>query len=311
MTYSFRRLKVGVLNRASQCIYNLQASWPLSNHLLHKLDQALVCQHQKTGPTYAQVLCVFKRAYLRDQIRALLAQTVLPTTLFIYQNESHVRMAPFSSLARLQAVRITQNVSWNSYYHGRFYVALLSHEPAIIVWDDDIIPGSHWNEYSIQKSNEYQNAIITANGRLLELASSGSSECSNELSTDDPLFDGRDVPDTLVDYGGHSWTFPRCALNAMASYHPATLTNSEDFHISAAAYIQHGIPTVMPAQSCGNRHACPEDYLHGSKAWDRHASYLSKGKSSWKKERLAVINHWITHYLYKPVALRDAKHTTL
>lgn len=304
MTYSFDRIKLATSNRASQCIYQLQGCWPLSNRFLHRLDQALVSQYKKTGPTYAQVLCVFKRAYLRDQIRALLAQTILPTTLFIYQNECHVRIVPFPWLAPLQAVRITQNVSWNSYYHGRFYVALLSQEPTIIVWDDDITPGSQWNEYSIQKSNQYQNAIVTANGRLLELAYSGSSECSNELRTDDPLFEGRDVPDTLVDYGGHSWTLPRCALNAMASYHPFTLNNSEDFHISAAAFIRYGIPTIMPAQSCSSRHTCADDYLYGAKSWDRHASYLSKGTSSWNADRLAVINQWITHELYKPVVLR-------
>lgn len=304
VTYSFNRIKIGAKRRVDQCIRDVQGRWPLSNRFLRNLDQALLRQYQLTGPTYAQVLVVFKRSYLRDQIKALLTQSVLPTTLFIYQNECHVSTVPCNRLARLQSVRLTQNVSWNSYYHGRFYVALLSLESKVIVWDDDIIPGSHWNEYSIQKSNQYQNAIVTANGRLLQLAHSDSSECSNELRADDPLFAGCDVSDTLVDYGGHSWTLPRSALNAMASYHPASLANSEDFHISAAAYIKHGTLTIMPAQSCSNRDTCAEDYLYGARAWDRHASYLSKGESSWQTERITVINYWITHHLYKPVALR-------
>ena len=37
------------------------------------------------------------------------------------------------------------------------------------------------------------------------------------------LFIEEAVSDTIVDYGGHSWTFPRYLLNTMASIDPPSL----------------------------------------------------------------------------------------
>ena len=288
------------------CLYaQSQAFVPVSPTLLCHIDRKLQAQYERTGLTYAQILCVYKRSYLSDQLKLVLNQSILPTTLYIYQNNSHVCALPPFGIAGLQNICFTHNRTWNAYYHGRFYAALMSREPNVIIWDDDIQPGKKWNEYTLSKSKQYGDAIVTANGRILSVDNSQQTSCINETVADEPFYRGQAVSDTIVDYGGHSWTFPRYLLNTMASIDPPSLQNSEDFHISAAAYLKNKILTVMPAQEPHNHAFCPEYYLSGSRAWDRHASYLSKDNSDWKKTRSSIIRTWITQHGYIPLESRS------
>ena len=52
----------------------------------------------------------------------------------------------------------------------------------------------------------------------------------------------------VVDYGGHTWTMPRKALESMWAYLPSSFDNSEDLHVSASAYLAHKMLTIVPRQ---------------------------------------------------------------
>lgn len=298
----FQRLN----NRLNRLYAQLMAFCPVSPILLWLLDRKLQAQYELTGHTYAQVICVYKRSYLSNQLKLVLSQSLLPTTLYIYQNQSYVCAFPPFGASSLRNICFTHNRTWNAYYHGRFYVALMSQEPNIIIWDDDIQPGKMWNEYTLSKSKQYSDAIITANGRIIVVDNPQQPSCIDEIMADKPFYSGQSVDDTTVDYGGHSWTFPRSLLNTMASIEPPSLQNSEDFHISAAAYLNNKTLTIMPAQDPTNCDYCPENYLSGSRAWDCHASYLSKDNSEWRRNRSSIIRAWISDYGYIPLKSRSA-----
>jgi hypothetical protein len=250
---------------------------------------------------YCQVLCVYKRSTLKNQIKCLLNQSSLPSQVLIYHNESHIRSKRY--LARFkngpQLIRYTHNSNWNAKYHGRFYACLAISSPWYIVWDDDIEPGSDWNICCLEKAREYA-AIITANGRIINKAWLLDFSASNHeigVGDGDPI-----GLDTLVDYGGHSWTFSRDQLIDMASIDPPSLDNSEDLHLSAAAYIRSKTNTIT---YCPRGNSDVPDVLKGRTGGDQYASFITRGES-WGLERQSIIKKWITYNGFTPVADRSS-----
>ncbi len=254
---------------------------------------------------YAQVLNLYKRNSLGMQLFALFKQTRTPSKLLIYQNESYVQIAPLWLVKRLKNVDITINRNWNAKYHGRFYASLMLEEPYIILWDDDISPGRKWNDLCVMASSSSNGAVVTGNGRLIEVVN------SEELSIKQhgiELSQGvRTIPETIVDYGGHSWCFPSMAIPEMAGIRPPTHANSEDFHISAATYISSQRVTLVPAHSASNIDCVPDTSIFrpGSRKYavDAHASH--RLISEFANTRNKIIAKWISDYGYVPVTSRS------
>lgn len=170
---------------------------------------------------YLQVLTVYRRPYLGDQIIALLEQSSPPSTILIYQNENHHDLTWMTKLD-LEHVNITSNINWNSKYHGRFFAALMSEEEYIVIWDDDINPGREWNAYSVSVSQATQRSVVTANARILRKRQITDRIIYNEIGIEScgTRNNGSTNPHLLIDYGGHSWTFHKQSLLDMASMHP-------------------------------------------------------------------------------------------
>lgn len=266
------------------------------------LDHKIQCHLESNkSRSYFQVLTVYKRPYLSDQIISLLEQSSPPSTVLIYQNENHHDLTWIARLGP-RHINITSNLNWNSKFHGRFFAALMSEEDYIIVWDDDINPGREWNAYSLSVSQGTQQSIITANARILRKRQIADRIIYDEIGIEScgTRNNGSANPHLLIDYGGHSWTFHKQSLLDMASMHPPSLRNSEDAHISYASYIRNGTKTIMPKQDPDHPKRWPEQ-ANSPKALDAFASHLIHREEKWNQERMESNHHWISVKGYTPV----------
>ena len=258
---------------------------------------------------YCQVLNVYKRNTLAMQIKSLLRQSILPTKVIIYHNLSYLRSLWIP--CRQDVVLYTHNPNWNAKYHGRFFNCLLVNLDYYVVWDDDINPGFLWNERTLELVRE-QGCIATANGRTLvptrldEIDFRYAQDIALPASYfdyEDHLGDGCSIDsNTIVDYGGHSWTFTRSTLIDMVSIEPPSLENSEDFHVSAAAYIRSGTKTIVLSQDPLFPSTYP-DLSFNSLAADAHASHRIS-PASFLQERANIIQSWVVSHGFLPVAKR-------
>ena len=249
--------------------------------------------------SYCQVISCYRRDNLFIQLQALNQQLLTPTSVLIYQNE---RTVPTWFIARLNLrfIPLSPNVNWNAKYHGRFYACLAVFERLYIIWDDDILPGKRWNLRSVYKVLS-ENCIAVANGRTLRCSGIANLLDDGQVA-ESSWGDGSIVAvDSVVDYGGHSWAFRRSTLVDMAAIDPPSLRNSEDFHISAAAYIKSGTLTYVLAQDPELRDQFPDCSFNRYSA-DKFATHTSTGFHS---ERAQIISHWIQRLGFVPVMQRS------
>jgi hypothetical protein len=297
VTHSSRTAMISKISRLSKMT---RADIFHEETLVFKLEDLINSSSTKKAD-YCQVLCIYKRSTLADQVECLMKQTALPSKILIYHNSNHVKNKSYFSSQRWESATIqyTHNENWNAKYHGRFYACLPVKSPWYIVWDDDLIPGKDWNRSCLDKAKRLS-AIVTANGRILN------PDWLNNFSVDlheygigsfDPI-----SQDTVVDYGGHAWTFARKNLIDMASIEPPSLTNSEDFHLSAASYIKSNTQTIV--HSPLGTDDVP-DLLNGQWASDQHASWITRA-DSYQAERRMIIREWLQSYGYTPLAYRQA-----
>lgn len=254
------------------------------------LDRKIKTHHSDPSLSYVQVLNIYKRRYLADQLKCLSRQTLPPRKLVIYQNSSFVPRLVFSRF--FDNIYYTHNTNWNTKYHGRFSSVLVLPEKFYIFWDDDHEPGSEWNHYTLEVSAQ-SSSIVTANGRFIKFSDH---DVSGTLHQNGIEFSRiTDLPsDCIVDYGGHTWTFSRQTLEDMWSILPVNLENSEDLHISAAAFLQSGTLTIVPAQRSSIPSRLPDRLTAFSfhKSSDIYASHAICA-GSFAAERNALAYWWI------------------
>lgn len=272
--------------------------------LISKLED-LLNSSSTDKADYCQVLCIYKRSTLAEQIECLMQQTSLPSKILIYHNSNHIKHKIYFSSQRWESATIqyTHNENWNAKYHGRFYACLPIKSPWYIVWDDDLIPGNDWNRSCLDKAKKFS-AIVTANGRTLN------PDWLNNFSIDlheygIGNFDSISQ-DIVVDYGGNTWTFARKNLIDMASIDPPSLSNSEDFHLSAASYIKSNTQTIVHSPLGSDD---VPDLLDNLWAGDQYASWITKA-GSYEPERRMIIREWLQSYGYTPLAYRQANSQT-
>ena len=270
--------------------------------LFYLLDRRI--SRRCTSVDYTQVLSIYRRNTLVLQLYCLLCQSALPSSLLLYHNTSSVRR-PWLPWWQT-SIRYTHNVNWNAKYHGRFYASLVVKSDYYVLWDDDIGPARFWNERSLVYASA-NHSIVTANGRKLIPDSLhailGKCNPSHYPPYEDSLGDGFPVmSDTTVDYGGHSWAFSRQTLIDMASMDPPSLSNSEDFHLSAAAFLRSGTNTVVLSQDFGNTDHYPDLFVNYYSV-DSCASHMVAPRE-FLLERALIIADWIDSRGYVPVASR-------
>lgn len=122
------------------------------------------------------IMSQYKRNHSEEQLAAILTQTIPVTTIYIYQNENHLRVDFIHnvarefcmdlSLQRCPTVKFLQNKEVNFPYHGRFTIPLLLSTEFVFIIDDDIVPGSRYLENCLRVTIRY-NAVCGAAGQIL------------------------------------------------------------------------------------------------------------------------------------------------
>lgn len=260
---------------------------------------------------YTIVLNVYKRRYLSDQLECLLKQSSQPSYILIHQNGSfcyRYLAICINLFANSNLIKLTHHANWNTKYHGRIMMSVFFETDFVVMWDDDLTPEKGWNELTLKLAND-NNCVVTANGRVYfteeDLAVHDDvyrlfPRINNEICIEpesillDQYKDINTKPFLLIDYGGHSWTFSSKVLEMILSHKPLDLKNSEDLHISAAAYLHSNINTIMPFNVPNNSRCFSNSFFNKLKGVDLHASHrIKKNRTVFLQQRFSHFIYWV------------------
>ncbi len=254
------------------------------------------------------ILTVWKRNNLEEQLEALLAQTRVPSQLWIYQCGSYVRI---NRHLRKYPFLETFKSSVNLKYFGRHTLA--QHVDTTYTWilDDDIIPAKTWVETCLRIC-EANNAIVCRGGRIIPPDDffpgvvKGQTYLEQYFIGDGQSVDGINIceEDTLVDYGCSSFFFKTAWEKHFSSIWPRTFQNGEDMHLSATCKIRNDIPTIVPKQTSVEN----SGNLNPTYSFDEHASWKRKG---FNDERATVLRYLIQEQGWTPILWKDYAHLAM
>jgi hypothetical protein len=215
------------------------------------------------------ILTVYKRNYIDEQIRAILAQTVIPYKIYLWQNEEHIDVTEYREKYGVSLIRADENFK----FHGRFAFANLMQTEYVAIFDDDIIPGKKWLENCLRLSRE-RNCIVGANGRTFIRDS--------EWTGYESLV-REDSKSHLV---GHCWFFRKEWLKYMWMLEPYTYENGEDIHFCLSARLFGEIESFVAKQTTLDEMA---DITKNKYSTDEYASFL---KADHKPIRDKIIHYF-------------------
>ena len=183
------------------------------------------------------ILTVYKRGrYLRAQIEALREQSVPPSEIWVWTNQSDMELHDYSDVADRVVV---SNTNWK--FWGRFALANMVRTQYVALFDDDILPQHNWFKHCLDTIASGTNGILGGSGVVLPIEGGYSSKHKvgwNGHHYDEP---------TQVDLVGHAWFFDRQYLKYIWQEAPHSWENGEDIHFSAMA-LKHGdIGTYVPS----------------------------------------------------------------
>ena len=240
----------------------IQSLWTvrLPALLNKRQNTAPVFEFQKAGTDVGDardsgitvILTVYKRGeYLNAQIEALRAQTVPPTEIWVWCNDSDV---PLQDVSDLVDRVIVSNSNWK--FWGRFAMANLVRTPYISLFDDDILPQPNWLRNCLDTYESGVDGILGGSGVLLPAAGGYSSK--NKVGWNGHHLDTL----TRVDLVGHAWFFKKEHLKYMWQEQPMSWENGEDIHLSCMAWKHAGIGTYVPPHPAGNESlwSCRPDF---------------------------------------------------
>ena len=198
------------------------------------------------------ILNGYKRPqFLKEQIEAVRNQTVKPTEIMLWQNNSEgFSIEDTNSLTT--AVSNTNLGVW-----ARFAFALNAKTEYICIFDDDTIPGSKWFENCLETMKTHEGLLGTI-GLIYR----------SPLTYQGNIRIGWDNPNeitTRVDIVGHAWFFKREWLSTFWRELPPAglLTAGEDMHFSYTLQKYLGLNTYVPP------HPSDDKEMWGSKkGWE-------------------------------------------
>jgi len=244
------------------------------------------------------VITVWKRSNLKEQMYALLNQTLQPAKIWIYHCCDHQDID--MSVLEMSPIVNYQFNTGDFGYFGRFSIAMLSATPYVYILDDDVIPSQTWLENCLSLCNE-TNAIIASSGRIIPAGN-----YRPEIILDDHYMQRHFIGDsdntsmsnlcaknTIVDYGCNSWFLKTDWLSYFWSIKPFTFSTGEDIHLSASCHFNN-ILTLVPYQDgveiSGN--------LKKKYGWDNFASWKGQGFHQMRSE---VLQYWIKKLDWNPI----------
>jgi hypothetical protein len=193
-------------------------------------------------PTVSIILNGYKRPHtLRRQLKALKNQSISPSEVLVWRNDSNSRFIDLKFLLGprrgIEMARSSQNLGvW-----ARFAFALMSKSEFVCVIDDDTIPGSKWLENCLS-SYMAQPGLYGTIGVRFD-SSAGYDGKQKRVGWDNP-----NDKIERVDIVGHSWFFPKEYLQFFWREFPHTipLSAGEDIHFSYTLQKFAGIGTFVP-----------------------------------------------------------------
>lgn len=220
------------------------------------------------------VLSIYRRPqYLKEQIDAILNQTILPQDIFIWinkheDNEEFVnkKLYPLLDSYEYSNFRVIKN-DYNWKYHGRFSIAQMAQSEYVCVFDDDTIPGKKWFENCI-KSMRIKNGLM---GSIGEIYSISPENHVYVYSAEGWRTNNHKIK--RVDVVGHSWFFRKEWLKYLWAEEPVTWDVCEDIQFSYCLQKYGGIYSYVPPQPVEDLDLCGslKGYEYGG---DEVASYI-------------------------------------
>jgi GT2 family glycosyltransferase len=193
------------------------------------------------------ILTVWKRNHLKEQIEALIGQTITPTQIWVIQCMRHVSVQEV--LKEFPFVKFIY-ADIDLKYFSRFSIGI--HAPSEFTWvlDDDIIPGCAWIENCITTSIEH-NAIISSNGRIIPPNDfypekiKGAGYMSQHFIGNSPVKAAPNFceKDTFVDFPCSSYFFRTDWLQYFWGIWPVNFKAAEDIHFAVSCMLMRQIGT--------------------------------------------------------------------
>lgn len=186
--------------------------------------------------TYSVIIGVYRGIKnLPAILSSLKSQTVLPQAVFIWSN------TPINAMQDAIVVQSYNNIGC----FARFSLAGMCQSEAVMVLDDDTVPGHRWAENCIATMNRLQRkAILGCRGIILTKAAYTPFKEAGIAAHNDHTQE--------CDLVGHSWFFMREHAHFMFDKLPHRWDTGEDMHFSAYAKMA-GIRTYCPAHPAGNK----------------------------------------------------------
>lgn len=203
------------------------------------------------------IVNVYKRPHtLETQIQAILAQTIKPACIFIWNNGNPIDLSKYKEYPEIRIFDSSHNFGvWS-----RFLIGFLAPTKYICIFDDDTIPGNRWFENCIQTMNTRE-ALLGTIGVIFE---------NDQKYTHLKRYgwDGPSTEKTPVDIVGHSWFFKKEWLSYFVRESPQVherISSGEDIHFAFMLQKYANIPVYVPP------HPHDDQSLWGSipkTAWD-------------------------------------------
>lgn len=220
------------------------------------------------------VLSIYRRPqYLKEQIEAILNQTIPPQDIFIWinkhkDNEEFInkKLYPLLDSYDYSNFRVIKN-DYNWKYHGRFSIAQMAQSEYVCVFDDDTIPGKKWFENCI-KSMRVKNGLMGSIGEIYYISPNNQ---VHVYSAEGWRTNNHKIK--RVDVVGHSWFFRKEWLKYLWAEEPVTWDVCEDIQFSYCLQRYGGIYSYVPPQPVEDLDLCGslKGYEYGG---DEVASYI-------------------------------------
>ena len=185
------------------------------------------------------IVNVYKRPEtLKFQIEAIMAQSIPPKAIFVWNNGN--KDVDFSELKTNPLIRIFDNTH-NYGVWSRFLIGLMAPTEYICIFDDDTIPGTNWFMNCFESMCRRE-ALYGTIGVVFD--NTERYKMAVRYGWDNPM----DV-EKPVDIVGHSWFFKRDWLSHFVREPPKVYTqisNGEDVHFSHMLQKYAHIPTYVP-----------------------------------------------------------------
>lgn len=189
--------------------------------------------------TYAAIIGAYRGiANVPTIIRALMGQTVMPQHIYVWSNRMSEKL-----LMAVQNITVVQSMS-NLGCFARFTLAFLCRADAVMVFDDDTIPGPKWAANCIQVMERHgRRAILGCRGIILTKAAYAPFKEAGLAA--------RNEHTQECDLVGHSWFFMREHAHFMFDSPPLRWDTGEDMHMCAHAKMA-GVRTYCPPHPRSN-----------------------------------------------------------